>query len=537
MKKYLLLLSLVYIQLFSQTVEYGGTRIFTGTLEVDEDAIFTFKGTDIDSIVVSVDSLYIYIGGIIYKALQREYDPVYSSSVASEISASDTNNYREAYDSLHKHGNKVFLDAIDENDTICLLHVNISKDGDITSFNTLVTLTAYVNETGVTYNWDGGTGSNKTLITPTIGNHNVVVSKSGCINDTAEIYIVDQTDFHENYNIDLPPYSASDSLLSLNSFLNGTPVANQIAVFKEDGKEIGGEDSIIWNNRSLNIVGKENLDDNYDNVIIGKEAGYLTTSGSEDNTIIGRASGYNLSTGDDNVFIGINVGFSATSASNNILIGSGVGQNMNGNYNTIIGAYAYTNTATGNYNIMIGSYSGTQFASNRSNRIIINSLSRSNIAEDTTLSIIYGLQAATTAAQRLWLNANVYISDSLVGTKAYFDSIYTDLTAAWADEGLSKDYNYGNFWEDLTYALQNGYLITFKDKSDNWPIQRYLKALAITQERTIRQMADELIIRDNEIIRLERKIDNIQLLRNERLIFIFIGLLLIWCIILTLRKR
>ena len=45
--------------------------------------------------------------------------------------------------------------------------------------------------------------------------------------------------------------------------------------------------------------------------------------------------------------------------------------------------------------------------------LYINSIYRSSIALDTTLSIIYGLQAAATADQQLYLNANVHVSDSL----------------------------------------------------------------------------------------------------------------------------
>lgn len=98
MKKYLLLLSLVCSQMFSQIVEYPGTRIFKGILRVTDAATFDFKGTEIDSIVVSGDSLYFYVGGDIYKSLQEEYDPVYLESVASEISVLDTNNYRAYID-------------------------------------------------------------------------------------------------------------------------------------------------------------------------------------------------------------------------------------------------------------------------------------------------------------------------------------------------------------------------------------------------------------------------------------------------------
>lgn len=446
----------------------------------------------------------------------------------------------------------------------CKLHVNISKDGNITSFNTLVTLTAYVNETGITYNWDGGAGSNKTLITPITGNHNVVVSKSGCINDTAEIYIVDQTDFHENYNIELPPYSANDTLLSKNyhpglSSVDTSSAFTATELLVATGSTTAeSEDSLTWENGIFNITGIIDLDDGADNIIIGDNSGTNITS-AVDNTIIGDQSGAALTEGTDNVGLGqgalnlLQTGtyntaigwwslYATVSGNNNTAVGGGSLYSNTGHNNTALGSQSlYSNTSgaqntacgilalddnlTGDNNLGLG-YTAGRYGTNLSNRIYINTLNRANLLGDTTLSPIYIYQYSTKAGQKIYLNGMTYT-----------DSIYTNLAGAWADEGLSKNYNYGNFWEDLQFALKNGYLITFKNKSDNWPLQKYLKALAITQERTIRQMADELIIRDNEIIRLERKINKIQLLRNEKLIYALIIILFGLVFILMIKKK
>ncbi len=98
-----------------------------------------------------------------------------------------------------------------------------------------------------------------------------------------------------------------------------------------------------------------------------------------------------------------------------------------GNGNTQAGNSAGGSLTTGSQNSFYGTGSGGLTASNcialgyfagrrnvsLSNRLFINSINRTNILGDTTLSIIYGLQASTTANQQLYLNANVQVSDSL----------------------------------------------------------------------------------------------------------------------------
>lgn len=380
-------------------------------------------------------------------------------------------------------------DSIDSLETRigCKLHVNISKDGNITSFNTLVTLTAYVNETGVTYNWDGGAGSNKTLITPTTGNHNVVVSKSGCINDTAEIYIVDQTDFHENYNIELPTPSGNDTVWTNNYHPGvGDTYSNGIT---ESGGTVGLGGSLTGNT-SINI-----------------DAGYFQFNETANSNFFKIAYG------------SFSTGYYTTN----------VGNDISWDYNTF---QAYGQDWTNNYYADI-KYNITE---NTNADLYISVTDPSSNETKIDLHTTNGI-TITGSKLNIFDSALFYLDSVRFWIPFYCDSIYTNLSGSWADEGLSKDYNYGNFWEDLNYALQNGYLITFKDKSDNWPIQRYLKALAITQERTIRQMADELIIRDNEIIRLERKIDKIQLLRNEKLIYALIIILFGLVFILMIKKK
>lgn len=79
-----LLLLLIPFQIFSQTVEYPGTRIFKGTLEVDNGATLTVKGTDIDSIVVSSDTIRLYVDGSLFKAFTNPVTIKVDTAVISE---------------------------------------------------------------------------------------------------------------------------------------------------------------------------------------------------------------------------------------------------------------------------------------------------------------------------------------------------------------------------------------------------------------------------------------------------------------------
>lgn len=271
MKKYLLLLSLVCSQIFSQTVEYSGTRIFKGILRVTDAATFDFKGTEIDSIVVYGDSLYFYVDGNIYKALQEEYDPVYLSSVASEISAQDTNDYRDAVDSLHNHDNKGVLDGISAADTNnwseCKLNTNISKSGNLNYATSNVTLTAYVNTEGVSYSWNSGDGTGKTYIVTTAGNYDLIVSKAGCIDDTAYIY-VPMTNLENDYGI-----STADT-------------NNYRAYIDDSANVLKWTDTILVDNKK--IITKHDLDTSLANLdfVLGESVLFLHSETSD-------ISGYN----------------------------------------------------------------------------------------------------------------------------------------------------------------------------------------------------------------------------------------------------
>jgi len=164
-----------------------------------------------------------------------------------------------------------------------------------------------------------------------------------------------------------------------------------------------------------------------DNIFIGASAGYSTTE-SADNIFIGSASGYSGTVSSSNIFIGSASGYYNTTGGSNVLIGHQSGYRLTtGNYNTFTGtnsgnentsgssntAYGfqsnYTNQ-TGSNNITIGYKSG--YYNILSNRLYINNQNRTNLAGDTTKSIIYGYMDADPTLQRLTFNAKTYVNNS-----------------------------------------------------------------------------------------------------------------------------
>lgn len=147
-------------------------------------------------------------------------------------------------------------------------------------------------------------------------------------------------------------------------------------------------------NTSLGYKSSYSLSTGTSNVTIGAESAEDITSGGY-NIIIGRAAGNNITEGNGNVNLGYNAGFTNTTGDYNVMLGENAG---------------YTN-ASGDNIVAIGRYAG--YYSTLSNRIFINSLDRSNIAGDTTKSIIYGYMDDDQTEQRLTFNAKTYVNNSL----------------------------------------------------------------------------------------------------------------------------
>ena len=223
-------------------------------------------------------------------------------------------------------------------------------------------------------------------------------------------------------------------------------------------------DSVTFNkNGGLNIfVDGVNRFNVMTNTSIGEYSN--RNNGGTNNISIGPYSLYD-NIGNTNIALGFYTLNKNTSGTNNIAIGTQSSQedtsgydnitigrassflNKKGYENIAIGAHSNYQNTTGNNNICIGYRSG--YFNSFNNRLFINSLSRSNISEDSTKSIIYGLQDATVANQRVYLNGRVYIAEDLY-YKGTFAGIYV------SDGSTAQSIPTGTTYTKLTGFATNG---------------------------------------------------------------------------------
>lgn len=97
----------------------------------------------------------------------------------------------------------------------CKLNANISKSNDLNAVNSTATLTAYVNTDGVSYSWNSGDGTDKEYVVLAEGDYDLIVSKAGCIDDTAYVF-VSMANFPNDYNVVLPTLITNDTMLTNN---------------------------------------------------------------------------------------------------------------------------------------------------------------------------------------------------------------------------------------------------------------------------------------------------------------------------------
>lgn len=186
--------------------------------------------------------------------------------------------------------------------------------------------------------------------------------------------------------------------------------------------------AIGWDSQFVNISGTGNVTVGADafkyvtgdqNLGLGFAAGYTTTSGSfnlaagnnslylnttgQYNVAIGHSAVYDNTTGNQNVGLGANAIRNVVTASNNIGIGYAAGYNTTGGNNTIIGnAAGFTGTTYAN-NVILGYLAG--YYETGSNTLMIDNAARSNEADARVKALIYGIFAATVAAQSFTVNA------------------------------------------------------------------------------------------------------------------------------------
>ena len=226
---------------------------------------------------------------------------------------------------------------------------------------------------------------------------------------------------------------------------SGVPLDNQLMYYVEPHKVAGSEyltiDNVYIDNTN-NGFGNDvftNLTTGTYNTVLGRRAGYDLTEGIE-NTLLGVYAGTNLTTGDENVIIGLQAGNAATIENSNVFVGYQSGYSTTGSQNLFLGYKAGENTLS------------------VSNRLIIGSIDRASTSADTTLSIIHGVQAATTADQRLDLNANVVVKENLTVDGVIFNEKYeaaaylhpdstitTSISTSWIFLGDGSNNKFTNF--------------------------------------------------------------------------------------------
>ena len=156
----------------------------------------------------------------------------------------------------------------------------------------------------------------------------------------------------------------------------------------------------------------------------GKFSLYNNTSGTM-NSAFGSESMLNNLGGAYNCMFGSAGLRTNQSGSNNSALGYAALYNtLNVSNNTAVGYLAGYTNSTGAGNIFLGAQSGRY--ETRSNKFYINNVDRSNIGNDTTLSLLYGTMAATKANQYLKVNGSLgvqsnttNVSGSTSGTAVY----------------------------------------------------------------------------------------------------------------------
>ena len=209
---------------------------------------------------------------------------------------------------------------------------------------------------------------------------------------------------------------------------------------------------------------------------VGMQALYSNTSGY-DNTAVGYQSLYTNTTGFYNSAFGFDALYHNIIGNSNTATGIFTLQYNTGSFNTGVGRSALEQNTSGSGNIGIGNFAGSNVTT-QSNRLYINSIDRTDVLGDTTLSIIYGYQSAATVNQELYLNAHVYVSETLT-----VDSIYTLLAGVWADTVFYDDYKVIGIKKEMKFAREHKHLKDMPPGDQNVSIDRRAYANTLLIER------------------------------------------------------
>lgn len=164
---------------------------------------------------------------------------------------------------------------------------------------------------------------------------------------------------------------------------------------------------------------------------VGATSGwYSMGAGCKYGATLGRAAlGAYTGTGDAyNVAIGDNALSTGTSNTQCTSVGGSALQLTTGNNNTALGYASGLSISSGTNNAVMG-YRAGQYMTTESNRLILNSIDRSNKGGDTTSSLVYGYQNTTlTNAQYLKINGAVSINDGGAAYAKPVNSAILDLS-------------------------------------------------------------------------------------------------------------
>ncbi len=152
-----------------------------------------------------------------------------------------------------------------------------------------------------------------------------------------------------------------------------------------------------------------------DNVLVGFQAGYASTTAQE-NIMIGSKAGLSNTTGDANVLIGHQAGITSTNSNNIVSVGHLSGFSNTGNNNTFIGKNAgYANT-TGEYQTMIGYNAGLTATGTGNNNTMVGAFAGSSLTNGSanTLMGVKAGQLLTSGAKNLVIGSasNINLSDA-----------------------------------------------------------------------------------------------------------------------------
>lgn len=145
------------------------------------------------------------------------------------------------------------------------------------------------------------------------------------------------------------------------------------------------------------------------NNFVGYQAGYSNITGPSNN-FEGYQAGYSNTGGYANNFIGYQSGYSNTLGHSNSFIGPLAGySNIDGESNNFIGYRAGYSNITGDNNCFIGYKAG--YYETESNKLFIDNQIRTDEADARVKALIHGVFAATTANQRISLNARLLVRE------------------------------------------------------------------------------------------------------------------------------